>query len=50
MEIQKTAVTGIGSLLAMITAERINVFLATVIGILTVAHLSIQIYRLLKKK
>jgi hypothetical protein len=50
MEIQKTAVTGIGSLLAMVTAERINIFLAMIIGVLTVTHLSIQIYRLLKKK
>ena len=36
--------------MAMFTAERFNVFLATVIGVLTVAHLSIQIYRLIKKK
>jgi hypothetical protein len=50
MEIQKTAVTGIGSLLAMVTAERINIFLAMIIGVLTVTHLSIQIYRLIKKK
>ena len=50
MEMQKTAVTGVGSLLAMITADRINIFLAMLIGILTVTHLTIQIYRLLKKK
>jgi hypothetical protein len=50
MEMQKTAVTGIGSLLAMVTAERINIFLAMIIGVLTVTHLSIQIYRLIKKK
>lgn len=50
MDMHKVAVTGIGSLLAMITADRINIFLAMLIGVLTVTHLSIQIYRLIKKK
>lgn len=50
MEVHKTAVTGVGGLLAMITVEQVNAVLGTVIGVLTVLHLSILIFKSLRKK
>lgn len=50
MEIHKTAVTGVGGFIAMITVEQVNAVLGTVIGVLTVFHLSILIFKSLRKK
>lgn len=50
MDAHKTAVTGVGGLLAMFTVEQLNAVLGTVIGFLTVFHLCILIFKSLKKK
>jgi hypothetical protein len=50
MEIHKTAATGIGGILAMITIEQLNVWLGTLIALLTITHLSILIAKSLRKK
>ena len=50
MEVHKTAVSGVGGLLAMITLEQVNVLLGTVIGFLTITHLSILIFKSVRKK
>jgi len=50
MEVHKTAVTGVGGLLAMLTIEQLNVYLGTLIALLTIAHLIILIVKSLRKK
>lgn len=50
MDAHKTAVTGVGGLLAMLTVEQLNAVLGTVIGFLTVFHLCILIFKSLRKK
>lgn len=50
MELHKTAVTGVGGILAMITIEQLNVYLGTLIALLTVTHLTILIVKSLRKK
>lgn len=50
MEVHKTAVTGVGGLLAMFTVEQLNAVLGAVIGLLTVFHLCILIFKSLRKK
>lgn len=50
MELHKTAVTGVGGILAMITIEQLNVYLGTLIALLTVTHLCILIVKSLRKK
>lgn len=50
MDAHKTAVTGVGGLLAMFTVEQLNAVLGTVIGFLTVFHLCILIFKSLRKK
>lgn len=50
MDAHKTAATGVGGLLAMLTVEQLNAVLGTVIGLLTVLHLCILIFKSLRKK
>jgi hypothetical protein len=50
MEVHKTAAAGVGGLLAMFTVERLNVYLGTLIALLTITHLCIQIVKSLRKK
>ena len=50
MELHKTAVTGVGGILAMITVEQLNVYLGTLIAFLTIMHLCILIAKSIRKK
>jgi hypothetical protein len=50
MEMQKTAITGVGGILAIFTLEKFNVILGTVSGLLTIALLSVQLFRLLQRR
>lgn len=42
--------SGVGGIVAMFTLEKFNAFLGTVAGLLTVTHLSIQIFKALRRK
>ncbi len=50
MEVHRTTVTGVGGLLATFTAEKLNVYLGTLIALLTITHLTILIVKSLRKK
>ena len=50
MEMHKTAITGVGGILAIFTLEKLNVVLGTVSGVLTIALLSIQILKALRRR
>jgi hypothetical protein len=49
METHKTAIAGVGGILAMFTLEKFNVLLGTLVGVLTLVHLGIQIVKHLRK-
>ena len=50
MEIHKTAITGVGGILAIFTLEKFNVVLGTISGVLTITLLSIQIFKSLRRR
>jgi hypothetical protein len=50
MEIHKTVLAGAGGIVAMLTVEQFNRVVGAVIGVLTVLHLSILIFKSLRKK
>jgi hypothetical protein len=50
MEIHKTVLAGAGGIVAMLTIEQFNRIVGAIIGVLTVLHLSILIFKSLRKK